>query len=160
MNARRLALSALFVAMLSAVAITGCASGSDEPEVGSGAQAQVHGNYGYVMIDEKVTAAVTVPARPAEVQGRLAPELIRDTVRAGFEDLRACDTAARGANDAAPAMTVRFVIDAAGAVHGARTEDVHAADATMQSCVRDAITDMHFPKSTEGNLEVAYPLMF
>lgn len=160
MNAPRLALSALFVAVLSVVAITGCASGSDEPEVGSAAQAQVHGQYGYVMNDEQVTAAVTAPARPAEVQGRLAPELIRDTVRAGIEDLRACDTGARGPNQAAPAMTVRFVIDGAGAVHGARTEDVHGADATMQACVRDAIADMHFPKSTDGDIEVAYPLVF
>ena len=160
MNALRLALSALFVSMLSATALTGCASSTDEPEVGSGAQAQLHGTYGYVMLDEKITTGVTVPARPAEVQGRLAPELIRDTVRAGADELHACDAGARGANDAAPAMTVHFVIDGAGAVKGARTEDVRGADATMQACVRDAITDMHFPKSTGGDIEVAYPLMF
>lgn len=157
MNAHRIALSALFVSLLSAGALAGC-EGGDEPAVASGAQADVHGTYGYVMIDEKVTAAAPdVAARPPAVPGRLAPELIRDTVRAGFGELHACAPAAR---DGAVAVTVSFVIDGAGAVHGAKTSEARGADAAMQACVREAIAEMRFPKSAGGDVEVAYPLVF
>ena len=45
MNAHRIALSALFVSLLSAGALAAC-EGGDEPAVASGAQADVHGTYG------------------------------------------------------------------------------------------------------------------
>lgn len=160
MNAHRIALSALFVSLLSAGALAGCEGGAGEPAVGSGAQAEVHGTYGYVMLDEKVTAAAPdVAARPAEVAGRLAPELIRDTVRAGFGELHACDHAAREGGGTV-AVTVSFVIDGSGAVRGAKTSEARGADAAMQACVREAIEDMRFPRSSGGDVEVACPLVF
>ncbi|MFO0588222.1 MAG: AgmX/PglI C-terminal domain-containing protein [Polyangiaceae bacterium] len=162
MNKRSLALSAVVLSIVSGVAVAGCASGSDEPEVASGAQAQaaeLHGQYGYVMIDEHVSASAgNVAARPAEVTGRLAPELIRDTVRAGFAEIHACDVG-RAAGSSGK-LTVKLVIGADGAVKGAVTSGAENVDGAMATCVKDAISEMHFPKSTGGDVEVEYPFLF
>lgn len=159
MNKLSLALSALALSMFSGSTLLGCAGGSDEPEVGSGAQAQAadaHGQYGYVMLDETVGGNVgTVATPPAQVTGRLAPELIRDTVRLGMADLTACKHGA-----GAGKLTVKFVIDGQGAVKGASTSGAENVDDAMAGCVRDAFSEMHFPKSTGGDAEVEYPLIF
>lgn len=162
MNKRSLVLSALALSIATGSMMIGCAGSADEPEVGSGAQAQAdgaHGQYGYVMLDEQVSASAgNVAARPAEVTGRLAPELIRDTVRAGFPEIHACDVG-RAAGSAGK-LTVKIVIGQNGAVKGASTSGAENVDATMATCVRDAVAEMQFPKSNQGDIEVEFPFLF
>lgn len=156
MNAARLALSFSFALVCAALA--GCTHDSDESEHAPAAQAQAKSGdgYGFEFLADKVSASQErlAPA-PAEVAGRLAPEMIRDVVRAGFPAISACATA----RNAAPVdVTVTFSIGEDGvplAVHATKT-----ADANLGTCASNAIAALRFPRSHGGEAEVIYPLVF
>lgn len=155
MNAPRLALSALSVSLFCA-ALIGCAQDADEPEPQAAAQSAAHAGYGYEMLPANVTAeaGTKTDARPAEVAARLPPEMIRDVVRDALPAVKACNHAQGGE------VTAHLTIDPAGAVKSASTEKAHGIDSATETCVRDVVSGLRFPRSHGGDVEVVYPLVF
>lgn len=152
MNAARFA---LFVS-LCAASLFGCATDPDESEQTAPAPAPAAANsgYGYELIAANVNAAAPAPASiPAEVAGRLAPEVIVDVVRTGFGSLAACAPAAPGTE-----ITVRFKIDEAGVPSAVSASP--STDPALAACAVSAVSALHFPKSHGGKAEVIYPLTF
>jgi integrase len=154
MNAARFALS---VSLCCAAALLGCATDPDESEHSAPAlaqQAQPANGYGYEFIAAKVTPGAPVSAPiPAEVAGRLAPELIADVVRSGFGTLAACNPGAPGAE-----ISVHFKINEAGVPNDVSASS--AANPALAACVQSAASALRFPKSHGGKAEVIYPLTF
>jgi TonB family protein len=94
--------------------------------------------------------------------GRIAPEVMRSTVRKRFGVLRGCYEAALSRNAAATGtVTVRFVIGPTGQVVRASDDGSTLTDRVAVQCVVGAMRKMTFPPpSGGGTVEVVYPVRF
>lgn len=108
-----------------------------------------------------VRAASPEPAHPVSVQGSLAPELIRQVVRAGAHDVRACyDKALSSAPALRGTATLRWVIAADGGVSSCETKssDLHSAE--LEGCMCQAVKTWTFAKPRGGGVVVVnYPFV-
>lgn len=155
MNALRLTLSALSLSLVCAAA-PGCAEDADEAPASAAPQAVAHAGYGYEMLPAKVSAEAGLPSspRPAEVQGRLPPEMIQGAVRDALPAVKACKSTPGGD------LTARLVIEESGAVKSATTDKLHSVDTSTATCVRDVLASLQLPRSKGGEIEVFYQLDF
>jgi hypothetical protein len=98
----------------------------------------------------------------AQVQGQLAPEVIRRVVRRTFGRLRACYENGLKANPTLDGrITVKFVIAKDGAVATAQDAGSTIKDSAVISCVVGAFKGMAFPAPEgDGVVVVTYPLTF
>ena len=120
-------------------------------------------NYGYEMIDDLATG----PAQPAATPpadfpaGRLAPELVQSTVRGRFNDMRACyEAALQQAPTLAGKVTARFKVQEDGTVIDVKDNGSTITDATMVQCVMGVFSTTTFPTSSDGVVDVIYPIEF
>ncbi|NUQ76364.1 MAG: AgmX/PglI C-terminal domain-containing protein [Polyangiaceae bacterium] len=161
MNIVRIASSAAIVLF----AMTPGCSGQEPPQedLGKAAAEQKSAGYGYEFMDDAVGNSAAAPGGNQAVQpnGKLAPETIRDVVRATFGGLRACYEAAL-ANDPALAgqISVKFTIHQDGSVSGTQTDSSTIGDAVMVDCVLDHFAGIQYPASNAGDASVIYPVMF
>jgi hypothetical protein len=94
-----------------------------------------------------------------QVNGRLPPEVIRRIVRQNFGRFRLCyENGLKSNASLAGGVSVRFVIDASGAV--ATTSD---AGSTLRSpdtvsCIVRSFGSLSFPQPEGGTVTVVYPL--
>ena len=83
-------------ALLSLAALTVACSGAEPADLGATEQQQQakSAGYGFEFLPDRITdngaPAQGGAAIPASVEGRLAPEIIRDVVRAGSAPMKAC----------------------------------------------------------------------
>jgi hypothetical protein len=95
--------------------------------------------------------------------GRLAPEVIKQLIRAHFVAFRACYEERLADLPALEgAVAVRFVIDEDGAVESANIHEAGStiADPTMRACIRDRYLKIRFPRPVGGKVMVTYPVEF
>lgn len=107
-----------------------------------------------------------------EVSGRLAPEEIRNVVRARFGELRKCyEAGLRRDPNLAGRITVRFVIGRDGKVTAVAEDDLPNSppppptsasmpDRAVVSCVLREFEKFTFPAPEGGVVTVVYPIMF
>lgn len=142
--------------------ILGCSSA--EPAVGE-APARESTGYGYEFAADKMSQqGLPAPAQltPSAVEaGRLAPELIQDTIRAGSASIARCYKDALAADAALTGdISVRFSIGADGAVDAPKIEESSLPAGAFSACVTTAFGAMRFPTSSGGTATVIYPIHF
>ena len=137
--------------------------GTGEGTIGIGSIGKGGGS-GYGTGGGKIGGSKSPTLRPgtAQVQGSLAPELIRRIVRARFNSLRFCYEKGLQTNPTlAGRVAVKFVIDANGAVPTAQDAGSTLSDATVVSCMVGVFKVMQFPKPQGGGIVVVnYPIVF
>ena len=162
MNAfHALTLSALSLAMFT----VGCGAEPDGANVDHSSAVTSNTGYGYEFEDDDLLAPkdTTAAASPSGAikDGRLAPEAIRDAVRAHAGEIKACHDAAQKRDPAVSGkVTVHFVIRPDGSVEGPKDNGSTVKDEAMLQCMTGAFGGMKFPTSTGGPITVVYPLVF
>jgi hypothetical protein len=108
----------------------------------------------------QATEGASQRAGDLKVSGGLAASSVRETVRGAAARLRGCYEQGLAANPRlAGRVTVRFSIDAHGAVSGLEAEsDVMPANVT--SCVKDTFSTMTFGSPSAPPAKVVYPVDF
>jgi hypothetical protein len=97
------------------------------------------------------------PGAPAS--GRLAPEVIRATIREHYDGVRRCYEAGLARHPAlAGRITMRFAIEADGQISDVTVSDNELADCAAVECVRAVFGTLEFPPPEGGVVTVQYPL--
>jgi hypothetical protein len=153
------------VTAIALFAMTPGCGGQEAPQedLGKAASAQKSAGYGYEFNDDTVANSAAAPGgnQALAPNGKLAPETIRDVVRASFGGLRACYEAALTQDPAtAGNVSVKFLIHEDGSVSGAEKESSTISDAVMVDCVVNHFATIQFPVSSGGDATVIYPIMF
>lgn len=160
MNATRFFLSATLV--LAAAATSACATpaapDTDEPERAASAQQDLEGGYGYEFHPDRLGATQPPAAQPpAEVSGRLAPEIALDVLRGAHGALQGCREAAIARRETPQGEArLRIRVSADGSVLRVQAGDVPPA---MAACVQQVLGALRFPRSTDGHFDLVYPLL-
>jgi hypothetical protein len=95
------------------------------------------------------------------VSGHLPPEVIQRIIRQNFGRFRLCyENGLRVNPTLAGRVTVRFVIDRAGAVSTAANGGSDFTDPAVVSCVVRAFYALSFPQPEGGIVTVTYPIVF
>lgn len=129
--------------------------------VGAGFSGAAQGSATYTLTLKPPVKAVQMRERPADIQGRLPPEVIRRIVRASFPRFRACyETQLKKKPDLAGTVIVEWVIDPKG-----NATNVRAAGGTLKSddlsaCVVGVYKTLSFPEPEGGSVKVRYPIDF
>jgi hypothetical protein len=96
-----------------------------------------------------------------ELSGQLPPQAIQRIVRQNFGRFRQCYEQGLSANPTLEGrVTVRFLIDRAGAVATASNGGSSLPNSEVVSCVVRAFYGLSFPRPENGTVKVAYPIMF
>lgn len=107
------------------------------------------------------SAAPRVRMGAVNVTGRLPPEVIQRIVRQNFGRFRLCYEQGLTQNpNLEGRVTTRFTINASGEVAGAQNGGSDIPDASVVSCVVNAMSGLSFPQPEGGSVVVAYPIMF
>lgn len=94
------------------------------------------------------------------VTGRLPPETIQWIVRRNFGRFRGCyEEGLRTNPTLAGRVTVRFIIDRAGAVGSVSIESSDLPSQSVAQCVARAFSELSFPQPEGGIVNVIYPLV-
>jgi hypothetical protein len=163
MNHIRFAHAATFAILAT---VLGCSGAEPEPaELGESAQPQKSAGYGYEFMTDRIepqgALPVSAPVSDAKIQGRLAPELIRDVVRASLAQAKDCYTDALAAHPALQGeIATRLVIRQDGSVEGVTVERSTLNDAAMTACVTGVFSALKFPGSDGGIATIIYPVVF
>jgi hypothetical protein len=163
MNHVRFAHAATFALVAT---VLGCSAAEPEPaELGESAQPQKSAGYGFEFVTDRIAAQGALPASAPvsndKIQGRLAPEMIRDVVRASFGPMKDCYTDALAAHRALEGeIAARLVIRQDGSVEGVTVERSTISDAAMTTCVTGVFGALKFPSSDGGIATVIYPVVF
>ncbi len=93
---------------------------------------------------------------------RLDPELIQETIRSQYDDLRACyERALAGNRNASGVVTVRFVIAKNGQVREARATANSLPDCGAVQCMLSVFRGLSFPEpNPPGIVTVVYPIRY
>jgi hypothetical protein len=95
------------------------------------------------------------------VDGRLPQEVIQRIVRQNFGRFRLCyENGLRKSHTLRGRVTVKFVIDAAGAVSDAKDGGSDLPDGGVVACVVRGFGNLSFPKPEGGVVTVVYPVLF
>jgi hypothetical protein len=153
------------VTAIALFAMTPGCGGQEAPQedLGKGASAQKSAGYGYEFNDDSMANSAAAPSGSQVLapNGKLAPETIRDVVRASFGGLRTCYEAALTRDPAtAGNVSMEFVIHEDGSVSGAKKESSTISDAVMVDCLVNHFAALQFPVSSGGDATVIYPIMF
>jgi hypothetical protein len=101
-----------------------------------------------------------IASQPANVSGRLPPEVIQRVVRQNFGRIRVCyDTALRGNPTLQGRIAVRFVIGRNGVVGTASDGGSDMPDSGVVSCVVRSFRGLSFPRPEGGTVTVVYPVV-
>lgn len=148
---------AVSFALVSLVGLAGCAKDSAE-DVAS-AESEISSGYGYEMFPVRPSDPSPPAASvPAEVQGRVAPEIVRDVLRSGLPALRACERLSSERREPPPGeLRPRVWVRNDG---GVARVSVPEAPRELGACVERAMTGLRFPRSTGGTFEVVVPVAF
>ncbi|HEX3772397.1 MAG TPA: AgmX/PglI C-terminal domain-containing protein [Polyangiaceae bacterium] len=96
-----------------------------------------------------------------QINGRLAPEVIRRIVRLNDGRYRNCYEAALHTNPSLQGrVTVKFVIDRTGAVALAADGGSDIPDEGVRRCVVSSFLSLSFPAPENGSVSVVYPIAF
>lgn len=153
-------------ALLSLAALTVACSGAEPADLGATEQQQAKSaGYGFELLPDRITdngaPAQGGAAIPASVEGRLAPEIIRDVVRAGSAPMKACYvdalTSERGLQGE---IAVRFEIREDGGVDSVKIDRSAVRNDAMIACLTGAFSALTFPTSTGGKATAIYPIEF
>lgn len=102
----------------------------------------------------------TVRVSAKSETSRLPPEVIRDTVRAGFAPFRRCyQQVLVSSPELAARVETTFVIDPAGKVTGAKSTSAAMPPAAL-TCIEKAFGALKFPAPSGGVVKVTYPIVF
>ncbi|AKU97071.1 hypothetical protein AKJ09_03735 [Labilithrix luteola] len=95
------------------------------------------------------------------VNGKLPPEVIQRIVRQNFGRFRLCYEKGLKSNPSLEGrVSVKFVIDRAGAVSDAKDGGSDLPHADTVSCVVQSFAKLSFPQPESGNVTVVYPVIF
>lgn len=103
------------------------------------------------------------PRRPSpDGRGRLAPEIIQQTVRSQFSRFRACyEGGLRRDANLQGRVATRFVIDRDGSVREAKVDPASdLPDQAVLLCVALEFKKLRFPEPEGGIVTVVYPISF
>lgn len=157
MNAARATLSFTLVC---AAALLGCTTpDTEEPERPATAQAELKGTYGYELFADRLAGGTPESAAPppAEVSGRVAPEIALDVLRSSLGALRACERQAIERGETPPGeLRSRLVIGEDGRVARVTTD---GSPRELGACAQRALGALRFPRSTGGSFEIVYPVL-
>lgn len=107
------------------------------------------------------TKGVHMKEGASTIDGRLPPDVIRRIARANFPRLRACYEAGLKVDPKLKGtLAARFVIDATGAVTGAKLDPGTLADPTVRACMLHVFEGLSFPAPEGGTVKVFYPVDF
>ena len=148
--------------------LAACGGQEDAEQGGLGKSSLEHksqkSGYGFEFMKDSVDqsgAAAPSGNQALGANGKLAPETIRDVVRAHFGAIKGCyETALQADPTLAGQIAVKFVIHEDGTVSGAGRESATISDATMVGCVVDGFKTIQFPVSSGGDAKVIYPIAF
>jgi hypothetical protein len=98
---------------------------------------------------------------PAQVNGRLRPEVIQRIVRQNFGRFRLCyENGLRESPNLQGRVSVKFVIDRSGAVSLTANDRSDLPDQGVVNCVVRGFGNLSFPQPDGGMVTVVYPIMF
>jgi hypothetical protein len=98
---------------------------------------------------------------PAEVNGRLRPEVIQRIVRQNFGRFRLCyENGLRESPNLMGRVSVKFVIDRSGAVSLTANDRSDLPDQNVVNCVVRGFGNLSFPQPDGGMVTVVYPILF
>jgi hypothetical protein len=107
------------------------------------------------------TKSPGIRAAAATINGRLPPEVIQRIVRQNFGRFRLCFENGLTKNpNLQGRVTVKFIIDRAGAVSQAADGGSELPDAAVVQCVVRGFSNLSFPAPEGGLVQVAYPIIF
>ena len=107
------------------------------------------------------TKSPTLRLGAVQVNGRLPPEVISRIVRQNFGRFRLCyENGLRTNPNLTGRVTVRLVIDRAGAVSQSSDGGSDLPDPAVVACVARASGNLSFPTPEGGIVTVAYPILF
>jgi hypothetical protein len=106
-------------------------------------------------------AAPPEAASKQKPSGKLAPEVIRHTVRERYGAFRSCYEAGLTRHgDLKGRVTLRFVIERDGGISHIRVASNEVPDCVMVDCLRARATALQFPPPSGGIVTVQYPMFF
>jgi hypothetical protein len=95
------------------------------------------------------------------VNGRLPPEVVQRIVRQNFGRFRLCyENGLRSNPTLAGRVSVKFVIDASGAVSTSEDGGSDVPDQGVVQCVVRGFGNLSFPQPEAGIVTVVYPIIF
>jgi beta-lactamase regulating signal transducer with metallopeptidase domain len=150
------------VLLTSAVLFLACGGSVATPEPST---ADHSGDYGYQFETDPAKAtsapASSASSSPADSTGRIAPEIIQQTVRANFGRFRKCyeDGLAKN-SQLAGTVTVSFVIGLDGTTTQAADKDSTMPDKEVVDCIVRGFGNISYPKPEGGVVTVVYPVQF
>ena len=107
------------------------------------------------------TKSPGIRAAAATINGRLPPEVIQRIVRQNFGRFRLCFENGLTKNpNLQGRVTVKFIIDRAGAVTMASDGGSELPDTGVVQCVVRGFSNLSFPAPEGGVVQVAYPIIF
>ncbi len=107
------------------------------------------------------TKSPGIRAAAATINGRLPPEVIQRIVRQNFGRFRLCFENGLTKNpNLSGRVTVKFIIDRAGAVTMASDGGSELPDTGVVQCVVRGFSNLSFPAPEGGVVQVAYPIIF
>jgi hypothetical protein len=97
----------------------------------------------------------------AQVVGKLRTDLVNRVVRKEFGRFKACYQAALARNPATSGrVVVKFSIDKLGMVTKSAPGQTDVSDPELVDCAAKAFLGMSFPQPDDGNVQVAFPIIF
>lgn len=129
--------------------------------IGGAVSGQGIGNGGGHLGGAHATSAPRIREGATTVNGRLPPEVVQRIVRQNFGRFRLCyENGARNAPGLHGRVSVKFVIDASGAVASASDAGSDLPDSATVACVVRGFGNLSFPAPTGGVVTVVYPILF
>jgi hypothetical protein len=149
------------IALVALIPACGGEEGAQE-NLGKSAQEQKSAGYGYEFHKDSLeNSAAPGGSQVLGPNGKLAPETIRDVVRASFGGLRTCYEGALQRDPATEgSVSVKFVIHQDGSVSDVERETATISDQVMVGCLVDHFKTIQFPASSGGDATVIYPIAF
>jgi beta-lactamase regulating signal transducer with metallopeptidase domain len=156
------AVQAVFVFLAPAALFVACGGSVAAPGPSS---ADSTGDYGYQFETDPAKAASTpapsASVPPVNAEGRIAPELIQNIVRANFGRFRKCyEGGLANKPKLAGIVSVSFVIGLDGTTSLADGKESTLPDKDVVDCVVRAFGNMAYPRPEGGIVRVVYPIQF
>jgi len=115
-----------------------------------------------VVLAERPPVAVATPTHGARIMGSISREIIREGIRAGLDDIRACYSgpAGEGLGDTV-AVSTRFTIAHDGTVSEAEARVDAEGGEALSACLGEVLRSLQFPSVPGGGFVIiSYPFRF
>jgi hypothetical protein len=118
-------------------------------------------HFGYALIYARRPKTLKMISPEPDVKGKLPSVIVKRIVRANFPRLRACYEAYLAKSPGATgALSVKFEIDATGAVTSASPGSGTLTDPALLACTVAVFKALSFPEPESGTVDVTFPIKF